>query len=98
MRADTGDYISPAAQALLSVVSALGRKPLEPQTVASLCERTGSTRNQTFRALKNLETAGWADRLPGGWRLAPGIVRISERYRLAIADAHRQYLGGNRDE
>lgn len=94
MRSDSGEYVSPASQALLAVVAALARRPLEPRTVASLAAQIGSPRDRVFRALRNLEEAEWAEPLPGGWRLAPGIVRISERYRLALVDAHRRYLGG----
>ncbi len=93
MRSDSGEYISPASQVLISVVAALGRRPLEPRTVVSLSGHIGASRDQVFRALKNMEAADWAERLPGGWRLSPGIVRISERYRLALADACRDYLG-----
>ncbi|MDE2690195.1 MAG: hypothetical protein OXI49_06730 [Acidobacteriota bacterium] len=94
MPTDPGDYISQASQVLLAVVAALGRQPLEPQTVASLSSQLGSSRDQVFRALKNMEAADWAERLQSGWRLSPEIVRISERYRLALADAGHNYLGG----
>ena len=94
MQTDASRYISPSAQVLLAVVTELARRPLEPQAAVSLSERVGSQRDQVFRALKNLQAAEWVEQLPGGWRLAPGIVHISERYRLALADAHRQYLGG----
>ncbi|MCY3591633.1 MAG: hypothetical protein OXH32_08410 [Acidobacteria bacterium] len=94
MTTDSRDYVSRASQVLLAVVAALGRRPLEPQTVVSLSSRTGSSRDRVFRALRNLEAAEWAEQLPGGWRLSPEIVRISERYRLALADTHRRYLGG----
>ncbi|MXZ36966.1 MAG: hypothetical protein F4Z19_01680 [Holophagales bacterium] len=94
MKTDSRDYVSRASQVLLAVVAALGRRPLEPQTVVSLSSRTGNSRDRVFRALRNLEAAEWAEQLPGGWRLSPEIVRISERYRLALADTHRRYLGG----
>jgi DNA-binding IclR family transcriptional regulator len=94
MRTDSGEYVSPASQVLLAVVAALGRRPLEPQTIVSLSAHVGASRDQVFRALRNMEAADWAERLPSGWRLSPEIVRISERYRLALADAGRNYLGG----
>lgn len=94
MTTDSRDYISRASQVLLAVLATLGRRPLEPQTVVSLSSQTGSSRDRVFRALRNLEAAEWAEQLPGGWRLSPEIVRISERYRLALADTHRHYLGG----
>ncbi|MDE2849344.1 MAG: hypothetical protein OXP74_01870 [Acidobacteriota bacterium] len=94
MTTDSRDYISRASQVLLAVLATLGRRPLEPQTVVSLSSQTGSSRDRVFRALRNLEAAEWAEQLPGGWRLSPEIVRISERYRLALADTHRHYIGG----
>ena len=94
MPSDPTGYISPASQVLMAVVADLARRPLDPQTVASLSSRLGCPRDRIFRALMNLRAAEWAEQRPGGWRLAPGIVRISERFRVARADAHRRYLEG----
>ena len=50
-------------------------------------------RSQTFRALKNLESAGWAEQTPGGaWRVTPRIGRLSERVRRALNDLGAAYL------
>ncbi len=87
-----GEYVSETSQALLRLVEELGRAPLQPQTIAQLMESLGEPRDRVMRALRNLEHAEWAEQGPGGWRLAPRIVRLSERMRLAIADVHRVYL------
>ena len=94
-------YVSTSQQVLLRVVEALAVDPLTPQTVAHVVQavnrQSGSavSRDQTFRALQNLALADWAAEIPdAGWRLTPRAVRISERFRLAIADAHRVYLAG----
>ena len=48
-----------------------------------------------FRTVKNLELAGCAEQPAGRaeWRLAPRATQLSERYRLALAELHRAYLG-----
>lgn len=86
-------YVNVSQQTLLRVLEALGAQPLEWQAQADLVARTGATRDQTYRALRNLETSGWAESAGGGrWRLTPKVVGIAERTRLAIAEIHRRYL------
>ena len=88
-------YISASQQVLLRVIEALGATPLQPQSLNLLRRATGLTdasRDQVFRALKNLEWAGFAERTPGGWRLTPKVTQISERIRRAIHDLHHTYL------
>lgn len=93
MRTAVRDYASPPQQTVLGVLEALGMRPLEWQAQAALVARVGATRDQTHRALLNLESAGWAEQGVGGsWRLTPKIVRIAERTRLAIGEIHRSYL------
>lgn len=93
-------YESNGQQVLLAVVEALARNPLAPAPVSRLVEMVNgrgraATRDQVFRALRNLEIADWAAEIPeSGWRLTPRAVQLSERFRLAIADLHRQYLAG----
>ncbi len=92
-------YWSRGQQTVLRVVGILGERPLEGVLLADVAERAGATRDQVFRALKNLELAGWAERgAGGGWRLRPEVTRLSERVRVAIADLHRSYLEGWKDE
>ena len=82
-------------QTLLRVIEVLGERPLEWQALAALgVERVDATRDQTYRALRNLEIAGWAEQQAGGggWRLTAKVVRLAERTRLAIAEIHHTYL------
>ena len=95
------NYTSTGQQILLRVVEALAVDPLTPRPVAQVVEAVNAqgcgtiSRDQAFRALQNLGIADWAGEIPDtGWRLTPRAVRISERFRLAIADAHRVYLAG----
>ncbi len=80
-------------QTLLRVLEVLGERPLEWKALAALVERVDAPRDQTDRALRNLEIAGWAEHAAGGgWRLTAKVVRLAERTRLAIAEIHRTYL------
>ena len=86
-------YASASQQTLLKTIEALGERPLEWQAQAAVVEHVGVTRDQTHRALVNLEIWGWAEQGVGGsWRLTPKLVRIAERTRLAIGEIHRSYL------
>lgn len=85
-------YRSDSQQTLLAVLDVLGERPLEPLPLADLVDRIGAKRDQVFRAVKNLQIAGWVDQTPGGWRLTPLATRWSERVRVVIADLHRTYL------
>ena len=87
-------YISPSSQALLQVVEELALTPLEPRTLSALTDRLAEPRDRVYRALVNLDAAGWAEQTPAGsWRLTPHVAQISERLRLALHDVHRRYLG-----
>lgn len=94
------DYRSDPQQTLLRVIEAMARYPLMPAAVVHLVELVNRrepavSRDQVFRALWNLGLADWAAEVPGvGWRLTPRAAQLSERFRLAIADVHRQYLAG----
>ena len=93
--AEGASYRSAAQQALLGVVERLAARPLEPATAERLAAGLGGvSRDQAFRALKNLEAAGWAEQAPaGGWRLTPMVIRLADQFRRALVDAHRLYLG-----
>lgn len=88
-------YTSTSQQVLLRVIEALGATPLHPQSLALLGRATGLTdasRDQVFRALKNLEQAGFAEQRGDGWLLTPKVTQIAERTRLAIHALHHAYL------
>lgn len=85
-------YLSSSQQAALRALDRLGEAPLAPQTASALAEDLGLTKDAAFRALQNLEHAGFAERLGAGWRLAPRLARISERLRADLHGIHRTYL------
>ncbi|MYA08546.1 MAG: helix-turn-helix domain-containing protein [Holophagales bacterium] len=86
-------YINETSQALLEVVEALSVLPLDPKSVTALAEKLGESRDQVYRALVNLDAAGWAEQTPGGgWRLAPHVSQLSRRLGLALDDAYRRHL------
>ena len=86
------DYTSTSQQTLMAVVDGLARHPLHARPVTELATDLHLPRAGVYRALRNLESADWAEQTPAGWRLAPGICRISERFRRALADLHHHYL------
>ena len=100
MSEDTGaytDYTISAQQRLIHIVEALAREPLAGVTVKCLAVRLNLTRDTVYRALKNLEAAGWVRQLPtSAWALDAGLCLISERLRRALADVHKIFLEGER--
>ena len=97
----SANYRSSSQQILLRAIEALAVDPLNPMSVARVLQAVNGqgcadiSRDQVFRALQNLALADWAGEIPdAGWRLTPRAVRLSERFRLAISDAHRVYLAG----
>ncbi len=95
MTADS--YHNQSQQILMSVVEYLAGAPLEARALTDMARDLAHSRDQTFRALKNLEQAGWAQQSGNAWRLSPHLTRISESLRLAIADIHHLYLTGDSD-
>ena len=96
-RASRG-YESRSQQTLLKVQEALALNPLEGRTVQNITDSVdGASRDQVFRALKNLEIAGHAEQGPTGWRPTRHASYLSEMVRRAIADLHTTYLGGSHD-
>ena len=92
------EYVSSSQQTLLRVIDVLARQPLRGMAMAEVFDLVNQhavvSRDQVFRALRNLELAGWAEQeRAGDWRLTPKLTFISERCRLAISDLHRTYLG-----
>lgn len=95
------NYTNVPQQVLLRVIEALTIDPMHPRPIAAVIAAVNGegcgevSRDQVFRALQNLAVAEWAGEVPGaGWRLSPRATRLSESFRLAIADAHRVYLAG----
>ena len=88
-------YINTSQQTLMAVIESLAISPLRETTAAELADLVPRiSRDQARRALVNLAAFGWAERGPGGgWRLAPRITQISDRYRQAMSDHLNLHLG-----
>ena len=93
--AENGKYVSSSQQCLLAVIEALSITPLRETSATELADLLPRiSRDQAHRALANLAAAEWAERGPaGGWRLAPKVTQISDRYRRAITDHLALHLG-----
>ena len=91
-----GRYTSSGQQILLAVYLALHEGVLAGATVGGLAEQCGISRDQAFRALKNLEhvrlVAAASDRT---WRLTPRAAVLSERVRDALMARHVQHVTGD---
>lgn len=86
-------YLNKGQALLIETVKVLAGRPLQTHSVQALCGALAEPRDSVFRTLKTLEHAGWARRHDDGhWMVAPGLTHISERYRLALAQAHMAYL------
>lgn len=92
MKQDNQNYISSSQQGLLQLVEVLSRRLLQPTTITELVMATGQTRDRIFRTLRNLEEAGWAEKMGEGWMLSPSLTRMSERLRAALAGIGQKYL------
>ena len=80
-------YLSSSQQALLAVLGALSRRPLDAPSVAEVARLADLSNDKAYRALKNLEHAKWAEAAPGGgWRPTPAAAQLAEGVRRAIAD------------
>lgn len=86
--------MSAAGQALeaLEALSA----PADPFAGLPLAEVAAvmGDRSRAYRALRELEAAGWAEQTPAkAWRVTAKASRLSERVRMALNDLGRAYLG-----
>ena len=87
------DYQNNAQQRLLKVIECLATVPFEGATATDVSRSIDAGQPQTFRTLKNLEIAGWAEQRDiGTWRLTRRATLVSEKLRLTIADLHHRYL------
>ncbi len=85
-------YVNENQQQMMKVVEYLAQDILIPKTQREIMEALGFSRDQVFRTLWNLKDREWVEELAQGHRLAPKIVMISDRLRLAVADTLRKYL------
>lgn len=95
MSGDAGRYVNAGQVTLVKVLESMATSPLDGLSLERLAAASGASRDACFRAAKTLEHVGWAEPAPGGgWRVTPRAAYVSERVRVAIADVHRRYLGG----
>lgn len=70
----------------LSVLAALEGSNFEAVTIQTVCDRTKLPYNYCFRALKTLESEGFAKETEGKrFILGPKVVRLSERFTEQVA-------------
>lgn len=94
-KAKEADYTNASQQLAFAVVETLSRNLLNPQPLTALVEALApieASRDQIFRALWNLQKAGWVQTCNEGYLLAPELTRLSDRLRLRLVEIHRQYL------
>ncbi len=85
-------YLSPSSRTLLQIVEALAPLTIQGAPVKALMRKSGASRDQVFRSLKNLEAGGWAEQQGDVWRLTPRITLISAGVERSISDAARRWL------
>ena len=87
------DYSSEPQQVVLTLISALVDTWPDPQTPATLAARTGYSRDQCYRGLRNLEIARHAEEGATGWTIGPVLTTAAERIRQRTAALLATYLG-----
>ena len=92
-------YISSTQQTGFAVVKLLAEHPLDGIGAGDVRSRLDITRDQAYRALRNVELAGWAEEHPKGsglWRATPGLSLLADSVRRAIADRLHAHFGDSR--
>jgi len=79
-------------QVTLAVQAALLRAWPQPQTIAMLVASTAGTRDQVYRACRNLAHAGCAEESAGGWLPGPALTAAAEAIRQRTAALLARYL------
>lgn len=92
-KAPARDYTSEPQQVVLTLINALLDTWPEPQTPTTLATRTGYSRDQCYRGLRNLEIARQAEEVPTGWMIGPNLTLAAERIRQRTAALLRTSLG-----
>ncbi len=75
-------YEIQSVQKTLLVLAELGHAPALGYTVNDLAQKTGLPYEFTFRALRNLEYAGFARCKNGGWKLGISAVQLADPIRF----------------
>lgn len=88
------DYTNGSQQLVFAIVEYLSRHFLDPQPLPAIVEALGASRDSVFRALWNMQRAGWARQTGGNWELDVSLTVLAERMRLAVAEILNHRLGG----
>jgi DNA-binding IclR family transcriptional regulator len=87
------DYTIDTQQNLMKIVGWLATDVTRHSTVTEISQALDISQNQVFRTLSNLQERSWVERSGEGWRLGPGIAKISEAVRKGLGDTLQRYLG-----
>ena len=80
-------YRNDAQQRLMAAWGVLLEEPLHGVGATELASAIDASQPQTFRTLKNLELAGWAEQTAmGTWRPTMEAQRASDRFRRVLGD------------
>lgn len=75
-----GSYVNEAQQRMLQVIEHLAGNELDGISAAEIARKMEKSSTAIFRDLKNLEAAGWAQKLDGaGWSLTPYAAKIMRK-------------------
>lgn len=92
-------YTNEAQQRLLQVIEHLSGNELDGIGASDVARSMDKSSTAIFRDLKNLETAGWAEQVDGGWRLTPYAAKILRRISdminstmRKVNELHKNYL------
>ncbi len=85
-------YNNENQQNLVRIFEYLAQDILAPKTVGEVSDALGLSKDQVFRTLWNLVSAGWVEESARGYRVGPRVITYGERLRLAVADTLTKYL------
>lgn len=93
MSKETTDYTNESQQFMLVVLHLLIRTGFNGQPVVAIQNALpGSSRDQVFRALWNLEKGGLAERVGNDWMISPDLTVASDRIRINLTRLAEKYL------
>lgn len=87
------DYTTDTQQDLMKVVHWLATDVTRYSTITEISTALDISSNKVYRTLMNLRDRGWVEKSGEGWRLGPGISKISEAVRKGLIDTMQRYLG-----
>lgn len=88
----SADYNNENQQNLISAMTFLAEDYFTPKNIQEVADGLGVSRNIAFRTLWNLEKAGWAEEVNGGYRLAPKLTKLAESARHSLNKLIKTHL------